>query len=246
MTKLNPSVKHHLLLGGLISLWIFLFAFFIRPFAHGNMNLQLWILVSVGFSLIAFLSYALTTGVQKFIYDRVLKWNAALETSILSLFYFTYSISTYIYYKSYFIKGNYDLLEFLEKIILNSALIFIPILILARRYSIKLIPKKEDFVIITGENKLDILKLKINDLISISNSQNYVEISFIDNGQLKTKLLRTSLKKIQYDFDFLIRVHRSHLINPSHFKSWKNQKTISLTQMELPVSKNYKEQLLSL
>lgn len=246
MTKLNPSVKHHLLLGGLISLWIFLFAFFIRPFAHGSMNLQLWISVSVGFSLIAFVSYVLTTGVQNFIYNRTLKWNAVLETSILAFFYFTYSISTYVYYKSSFIKGNYEFLEFLEKITLNSALIFIPILILARRYSIKLIPEKENYVTITGENKFDVLKIKMNELVSVSNSQNYVEIFFIDNGQLKTKLIRTSLKKIQNDFDFLIKVHRSHLINPSHFKSWKNQNTISLTQMELPVSKNYKDQLLSI
>ncbi|MEM1336183.1 MAG: LytTR family transcriptional regulator DNA-binding domain-containing protein [Bacteroidota bacterium] len=48
------------------------------------------------------------------------------------------------------------------------------------------------------------------------------------------------------DFDFLIQVHRSHLINPTHFKSWKDANSIVLTQMELPISKNYKSQLLRL
>ncbi|WP_423976573.1 LytTR family transcriptional regulator DNA-binding domain-containing protein [Kaistella sp.] len=83
-------------------------------------------------------------------------------------------------------------------------------------------------------------------MICVSNSQNYVEIFFLVESQIKTKLIRSTLKKIQKDFDFLIQIHRSHLINPTHFKAWKNQETIFLTQIELPVSKNYKEQLLSL
>ena len=48
---------------------------------------------------------------------------------------------------------------------------------------------------------------------------------------------------MQADFDFLVRIHRSHLINPVHFKSWKDAHTLSLTQIEVPVSKNYKKAL---
>ncbi|MCS3867347.1 DNA-binding LytR/AlgR family response regulator [Chryseobacterium ginsenosidimutans] len=131
-------------------------------------------------------------------------------------------------------------------IILKSALISTPIIVLARIYSVTLIPAKDNNIIMRGENKLDILKIRKDDLICVSNSQNYVEIFFIDGGELKTKLIRSTLKKIQNDFDFLVQVHRSHLINPSHFKAWKNQDTISLTQIELPVSKNYREHLLAL
>ncbi|WP_234418146.1 LytTR family DNA-binding domain-containing protein [Aquimarina aquimarini] len=112
---------------------------------------------------------------------------------------------------------------------------------MARRYSIKLIPIPEDILSIKGDNKLDILKIKKSELISISNAQNYVEIFFINNNELNSKLIRSSLTKMQEDLDFLVRIHRSHLINPSHFKSWKNKNTISLTLMELPVSKKYKE-----
>ncbi|MEL6255259.1 MAG: LytTR family DNA-binding domain-containing protein, partial [Bacteroidota bacterium] len=62
----------------------------------------------------------------------------------------------------------------------------------------------------------------------------------------KTKLIRTSLKKLQAEFPFLLQIHRSHLINPEHVKSWVDSSTISLSQIELPVSKNYKERLLNL
>ena len=155
-------------------------------------------------------------------------------------------ISTYLYYKSPVLNGGYDFIKFSRIIILKSALISAPIIVLARIYSVKLIPTKDENIIIRGENKLDILKIRKQDLVCVSNSQNYVEIFFLEENKLKTKLIRSTLKKVQNDFDFLVQVHRSHLINPTHFKAWKNQDTLSLTQIELPVSKNYKEHLLSL
>lgn len=246
MKVLNPSIKHHLIIGLLLCLWSFLFGFFVRPFEHGSMDLQVWIRVSLGFSLAAFLAYAVVSIYQKVIYQRLSKWNIYLEISTYILFYLMYTIITYTYYKSDVIRGFYDFSRFFTNIIVNIALIVTPIIFLARRYAIKLIPKVEEFITIKGDNKLDFLKIKKDELICVSNSQNYVEIFFLENDQLKTKLIRSSMKKIQYDFDFLIQIHRSHLINPSHFKSWKDSATISLTQIELPVSKNYKNRLLSL
>lgn len=206
----------------------------------------MWLLISVGFSLIAFLCYGLLAIIQRIIYQKVSKWNIGFEIISLIFFQLLFLVSTYIYYKSPFLNGGYDFFQFFRLIILKAALISTPIIVLARIYSVKLIPTKDENIILRGENKLDILKIRKQDLVCVSNSQNYVEIFFIEEGQLKTKLIRSTLKKVQNDFNFLVQVHRSHLINPSHFKSWKNQDTISLTQIELPVSKNYKEHLLSL
>ncbi|MDI6048886.1 LytTR family DNA-binding domain-containing protein [Flavobacterium sp. XS2P24] len=246
MKKLNPSIKHHLLIGIFISIWLFIFAFFIKPFDDGTISSKMWLLISVGFSGIAFLCYGLLAVIQKMIYQKVSKWNVGFEIIILIFFQLLFLVITYSYYKSPVLNGGYDFFEFSRIIILKSALISTPILILARGYSVKLIPIKDDYISIRGENKLDILKIKKQDLVCVSNSQNYVEIFFIEESQLKIKLIRSSLKKIQSDFDFLVQIHRSHLINPTHFKAWKNQDTISLTQIELPVSKNYKEHLLYL
>ncbi len=246
MKQLNPSIKHHLLIGVFVSVWIFLFAFFVRPFEHGRMDLQVWIKVSVGFSLIAFLCYGLISILQRKIFEKTSKWSIGFEVMILVVFYILYTVGTFIYYKSSIIKGNYDFLKFFTEIILIASLIMTPILILVRTYAVKLIPAKSDNITIKGDNKLDILKIKQSDLICISNSQNYVEIFYLENGQLRSKLIRSSLKNIQSSFEFLIQIHRSHLINPEHFKSWKDATTIILTQVELPVSKNYKERVLAL
>ena len=246
MKKLNPSIRHHLLIGIFISVWLFIFAFFIRPFDDGTINFKMWLLISFGFSLIAFLCYGILAIIQKSIYQKVLKWNIGFEIVSLIFFQLLFLISTYLYYKSPVLNGGYDFIKFLRIIILKSALISTPIIVLARIYSVKLIPTKDENIIIRGENKLDILKIRKQDLVCVSNSQNYVEIFFLEENKLKTKLIRSTLKKVQNDFDFLVQVHRSHLINPTHFKAWKNQDTLSLTQIELPVSKNYKEHLLSL
>ncbi|KLT69581.1 LytTR family DNA-binding domain-containing protein [Flavobacterium sp. ABG] len=246
MKELNPEIKYHLIVGLLIGLWIFIFAFIIKPFDDGTLNFRLWLLISFGFSLLAFLCYAVLAVLQKIVYRKSAKWNIGLEIGSIIFFYLIYLMGIFAYYKSPILNGGYSFTAFFSIIFLKVALILTPVLILARRYLIKLIPIKEDILIIKGENKLDILKIRKADLVCISNAQNYVEIFYIENAKLHSKLIRSSLKKVQEDFAFLVQIHRSHLINPSHFKSWKDQNTIVLTQIELPVSKNYKETLLAL
>lgn len=246
MKQLNISIKNNLLVGLLIGLWIFVFAFIIRPFDDGTINLRAWFFLSFGFSVMAFLCYVLLAIAQKNFYERIAKWNIGLETIAIFVFYLMYLIVVFAFYKSPILNGGYTFLEFFSIIFIKVALILTPLIILARRYLIKLIPVKEDILIIKGENKLDLLKINKADLVCISNAQNYVEIFYVENDKLRSKLIRSSLKKLQDDFDFLVQIHRSHLINPIHFKSWRNSNTIILTQIELPVSRNYKETLLTL
>ncbi|ABQ03717.1 LytTR family DNA-binding domain-containing protein [Flavobacterium johnsoniae] len=246
MNKLNPSIKHHLVIAILISLWLFVFAFVIKPFDDGTINFRAWFLISFGFSVMAFLCYGLLAFIQKSFYKRIGKWNISLEITAIFLFYVLYLIGVFAFYKSPILNGGYDFSEFFSIIFIKVALILTPVIILARRYLIKLIPKERDVLIFKGENRLDILKINKADLVCISNAQNYIEIFYIENNKLHSKLIRSSLKKVLDDFGFLVQIHRSHLINPSHFKSWRNSNTIILTQIELPVSKNYKDVLLAL
>ncbi|WP_428231051.1 LytTR family transcriptional regulator DNA-binding domain-containing protein [Flavobacterium sp.] len=246
MKELNPNIKHHLIVGLLIGVWLFVFAFIIKPFDDGTINFRAWFLISFGFSIVAFLCYAFLAIIQENFYKRIGKWNIVLEITAISLFYLIYLIGVFTFYKSPILNGGYNFSEFFSIIFIKVALILTPVIILARRYLIKLIPLKEDVLLFRGENRLDVLKIKKEDLVCVSGAQNYVEIFYVENGKLTSKLLRTSLKKVQEDFSFLMQIHRSHLINPVHFKSWRNQNTLILTQIELPVSKNYKEALLAL
>lgn len=246
MKELNISIKHNLIVGLLLALWIFIFAFIIRPFDDGTLNFRAWLFMSIGFSSMAFLCYFILAFAQKRVYEMTLKWNIKFEVVSLLFFYAIYLFGIFAYYKSPILNGGYSFLEFFLIIFIKVALILTPVIILARRYLIKRIPIKEDVLIFKGENKLDVLKINKTDLVCISNAQNYVEIFYIENDKLTSKLIRSSLKQVQGDFTFLVQIHRSHLINPIHFKSWRNQNTIILTQIELPVAKNYKETVLAL
>ncbi len=244
--KLNPSIKLHLIIGALLSIWSLLFTLSTRPYEHGEMDLRRWYEVAIGFSVIAFFSYAIISWIQKALFLKFKKWNFILEISIYIIFYSLYTIATYFYYRSPIITGFYNFQEFFSNIIINIIAVFTPIVLIARHYVTKLIPKKSGEIIIKGTNKLDYLKIKQSELICISNSQNYVEVFFLEKDIVKTKLIRSSLKKVHADFDFLIQIHRSHLINPLHFKSWKDTTTILVSEKELPVSKSYKKNLLNL
>ncbi len=245
MNKLNPSIRYHLLVGLLFALWGFLFMFFVRPFSDDTTGFFFWIRASIGFNVITFFGYALIAVVQKAVYDKLQKWSLGLEIGTLVFFYILHTVGTFALYKSPLIGGGYTFLQWNTEIMMRAAIVNFTLLAIARTYLIKLIPPKEDILTIKGDNKLDILKIKKSELICVSNAQNYVEIFYTQNNTLHSKLIRNSLKNLAAEFDFLLQVHRSHLINPSHFKSWKDSKTIHLTEMELPVSKTFNKELLT-
>jgi hypothetical protein len=219
--------------------------FIVRPFTDDTTGFPFWIRSSIGFNLIAFLGYALIALFQKKIYDKFQKWSISLEICTLLFFYILHTVGTFALYKSPFITGGYTFLEWNTKIMMRAAIINFTALAIARSYLVKLIPAKEDILTIKGDYKLDILRIKQSELICVSNAQNYVEVFYTQNNTVHSKLIRTSLKNLKVEFDFLLQVHRSHLINPYHFKSWKNSNAICLTEMELPVSKSFDKNLLT-
>ncbi|WP_350284558.1 LytTR family DNA-binding domain-containing protein [uncultured Croceitalea sp.] len=241
-----PSLKYHALVGAFLSIWVFVLGFVVRPFEHGNPDDRMWFYVSLGFGILVFICYGIMSIVQKLAYSKIKRWSIWLEIVSYCGFYAIYTLLSYAFYRTDLILGTYGLFEFFTKIIFKSAFIFVPIMILSRKYLIKLLPDKEDNIVVQGANKLDMLHIKKSQLIAISNAQNYVEIFYLQDNKLAVKLIRSSLKKVRRDLDFLIQVHRSHLINPSHFRSWKNSNTIVLTQLEIPVSKSYKADLLAI
>ncbi|MCT4624318.1 MAG: LytTR family transcriptional regulator [Schleiferiaceae bacterium] len=246
MNTLNPSIRYHLWVGLSISLWGFLFSYFVRPFNDETTGQFFWVVASIGFNVISFLAYTVVAVVQNKLYQKIHKWSIGYELGALVFYHILYTLGTYVFYKSPPINGGLNFLDFNTTITLRLALVVLPIVAIARRYLIKLLPIKEDILTIKGDNKLDILKIRKSELICVSNAQNYVEIFYTQNNKLHSKLIRTSLKSLKEDFEFLLQIHRSHLINPIHFKSWKDQNTILLTEMELPVSKTYKKDLLVL
>ncbi|VAW33125.1 hypothetical protein MNBD_GAMMA01-235 [hydrothermal vent metagenome] len=244
--KLNTSFKHNSIVAFAVSLWVFSFLFFTRPFKQYSLLLPHLFIIALGMSVIVLMTYYLTVLVQNKIYSINQEWSLTHEILLLMFFCLVLLITSFYYYKSDFSRGSYDFFKYFYTDFLPSLSIILPFLILSRRYIAKYSdivtnPMEQKIITINGKNKLDFLKIKKNNLISVSSAQNYCEIHFIRDNQLENKLIRIPLKRILIQCPFLIKVHRSHLINPEKFIGFKDSKTLSLTHIDIPISHSYKK-----
>lgn len=239
---LNNSLKTHLLLGFVISIWLLFFLIVIAPFDISELTFESRLELMPAYGVLFFFSYVFALLVQYLLYNKSKTWNIWKEALVLSTIYIITPILYFPYYSSLLVKGNYDFTTFSFIVYLPIALIITPILIFGRMYLNKLQAKKEQKKItLKGSNRTDILKVEPENLICISSAQNYVEIHYMQQGKLQKELLRNTLKNIQEEAPGLIQVHRSHLVNPSYFVKWIDSNTIMIHDLEISISKKYRD-----
>ena len=86
--------------------------------------------------------------------------------------------------------------------------------------------------------------LKQKDILFARSENNYVFIYYLDDELVKKIMLRNTLSKVQKQALFLIKSHRSYLINPKKIVSLKvNSQNANLLlksfDEKIPVSKTY-------
>ncbi|MBW1294775.1 LytTR family DNA-binding domain-containing protein [Aquimarina litoralis] len=238
--KLNTSYKHHAVVGLIMSLWLISFLVLIAPFDIAELPFLIRLEILPFYGFISLLSYLILIPIQNWVYHKWNTWSIYLEIILILVFNILVLTGSFLYYKTELVNGEYSFTKFSLEVYTPIFLVLLPILLISRWYLNKKHTQKEpDSIILKGENRLDILKLTLEDLICISSADNYVEVSYILNNELSTKLLRTTLKTVHSQLPQLLKTHRSHLINPIHFKEWKNSNTILVTYKEIPVSKKY-------
>lgn len=245
--KIKKSYKYHIIAALAIATWLSVFLILIAPFDIAELPLKVRLEIMPIYGLIAFIGYTMLIPIENWVYKKLNKQSIPFETLFIILFNILVLIGSYFYYKSSIVNGDYSFIKFTLEVYYPIFLILLPLIIFARWFiHKKVFHQNLEKVILAGDNRLDILQIKRSDLICISSADNYVEISYLIHSVLHKKLLRTTLKNIESQIINLLKVHRSHLINPIHFKAWKNANTLLLTQMEVPVSKNYKKDVLAM
>jgi|GEM_PF-755115 len=107
-----------------------------------------------------------------------------------------------------------------------------------------------DNLLIGDENGKLILTLHPNNILFFKSEDNYVDVYYLLGGEVKTELIRTTLKKIESTCDYsgLVRVHRSYTINIKTVSSSKRThkgyvlQFDPLPDMQVPVSASYQKQ----
>ncbi len=75
---------------------------------------------------------------------------------------------------------------------------------------------------ITAETGKDNFTFNISDLYFIKSAGNYVEIFYSENSAIKSKLIRTSLKKLEEllsGYQFIFKCHRTYIVNLDKVKN---------------------------
>lgn len=101
-------------------------------------------------------------------------------------------------------------------------------------------------IIIEADNEKDNLAIPVNSFLAATSADNYIRIFYRRNDQLKTSMLRTTLKKLEENaspFPELFRCHRTAIVNITAVESLTGSaqgyrlKLANLTE-EIPVSRN--------
>jgi hypothetical protein len=242
---LNTSYKYHTIIALIISLWLVIFLVIIAPFDIADLDFRVRLAILPIYGVISFMTYMLLIPFQNWVFNYFKKWTILSEALFIIVFNIIQIIGSFMYYKTDIVNGDYNFEIFVLYVYLPIGFILLSVIVFARWFLNKKMPNKTiNTIILKGDNKLDVLKILPKDLICISSADNYVEVSYLINGQLRKKLLRNTLKSIKNEVPNLLKVHRSHLINPTHFKEWNGSSSIILTEMEVPVSKNYRAAVL--
>lgn len=249
----DPSFKNHIIIALGLALWIFLFLYFTEPMDVNEFNDTEKLIYLPLYGLIIAICYLCFMPLQNVLFKKSYSdWKLKHELIFLLSFIILSMTFARLFYLFAIVPGEpnpYSLWYHIKSIFLPALTVILPILIIGRFAFGKYKNKKleEQKIEIQGEGNYESLRLLLNDLICIQSSDNYVEVFYLDGNVLKKSLIRNTLSKVADSFPELLRTHRSFIINPFHFKSWKTEKGkhfLSLAQdIEVPISKTYLEQV---
>lgn len=243
----NPSFKIHIIIGIILGLLLSFILIILQPFNLNNFNHKYGDILLLGFGLTKFLNYTLAHFVENYFYKLNKKWTLWNEIIFLLVSSLTGAILGYIYLDLVFENQPLSLL----RLILFFYYIVLPILPLiifpksVLRYliiknwtkdlninqqNIEIISEK---IVLKGQSVNDELIIFKEQLIYVKSVDNYVQVHYVDET-LKNKMLRASLSQIATQAPFLIKPHRSYLVNPEHsFKIEGNSQKAVLVLKDL-------------
>ena len=101
--------------------------------------------------------------------------------------------------------------------------------------------ERTDHIILKSDSKNH--KVIIDEILYIESLDDYVKVHTI-NGKLVCYSRLVVLEELLKNYQNIVRIHRSYMINISHIKSFTNF-NVEIEGKELPIGRKYKEQVIS-
>jgi hypothetical protein len=251
-----------------IGFGVFLFILFFQPFPLDSLNYNNRLLYVTGFGLISFVLQFFIIGLVPVLFPRKFKRTERENFSgyVLGFLYIILAGLSFAFYIRY-VGGTYLSLYVLFKIFLVCLFPLIILMILHKnKYLIQIIEvlreqnkmylsKLGEYEKIVDEeelefvstNKSDQLVLKYKHLISVKSADNYIEVTYLKNGEVETRLLRSTLKNIENQLSgrsYFIKCHRTHIVNVMFVEkivrsSGGYSLKMSCFEQNIPISRQY-------
>lgn len=252
----NYSLKKHLLIGASLAGVVIFIMIFLQPFGTYGFKSNNKYLIFLGFGLLLFIIYFLWARIENVWYDYKNKnWNVKYEIISFILFVVTSSIPIHFYNQVFLndlFKSQFDGYEYLKHGLWFFQHSIIPIMIMLLPFYIYLRNKfgkltttvAANEISISGINKNEKITMLKDELLFIKASENYVNIHYIENGIVQHKTFRNTLRSIHQQVPFLLKSHRSYLVNISAIKNIKGNSQNAKIELhhdnlDLPLSKSY-------
>ncbi|MGV3611448.1 MAG: LytTR family DNA-binding domain-containing protein [Fluviicola sp.] len=246
----TASIQRKVLVGLILGVFLSFVIIVLQPFDtdqfHSNHKILVLSIFGILFCLV-FITYSIFENLW---YSRVHKvWRGYHELiSIVLFFTFVGSViflynSLMINQQSYSVKNH---LLYLRTIVLAMVPVLAPLTIyLRQKFGERIIPVPPHSMVLIGENKNEILNLEKESLLFIKAVENYVEICFLDENKKPLSVtFRQTLSNLHHQNPFLIRCHRSYLVNRSTVKEISgNSQSAKISfiygEEKIPLSKTY-------
>lgn len=228
-----------------------------KPFEKSIIDHPYITLVRIGVGFICTVVYILG-------YEILLRWFKNIKFNYLKLILFDVFLAivsvVFIFYYDRFIvvKDGYVTFGFLLEYILVLGLPFYPIILFIFHFlktaifpiqiyppiAKKYLAEDEYILHIKEDNESVGFSSNLKQLLYIKSQDNYIEIHYLKDGDYSKHLMRGTLKKLLKDFPFLLKVHRSYVVNPYKVKYLEGNYAKAVISFKdiavsIPVSKSY-------
>jgi DNA-binding LytR/AlgR family response regulator len=251
-----------------ISLGVFLFILFFNPFGLNNPDQNNQLLVILGLGGITFFFMALFYVVLPDIFPKLIKKDIPSEepqyiigfiafalNSVAFVFYLRYvgqiTLTFYMVFKIVIVcLAPYTIYWIIQtRVVLKHQIILLTINVerMKSMLSGQIKNTFQEKTVIESENKSESLEVILSDILFLRSADNYIELIYLENGELRKKMLRNTLKNVEKhlsQYPGFIRCHRTILINTSYierlFRSYTGVMIkIKGYDLEIPVSRQY-------
>lgn len=234
----NDDLRHNAKIILFLSLGVLAFLLLFQPIEISSFSKKEIFYLVTGLAVSTFLILSFNLIVLPSLFPKIFNnkvWNIKREIIWNIWILLAISSSDFLFYSKLFGVIDINFSDIVKIILLG----FLPVAVLiiinqerllrshlksAQQLNKKLIEskqQKEKLIHFESDYKKDNLIIKSDSLILIKSADNYIEVYYEWEGIVKKQMIRSSLTKAEgtiQDFDFIIKCHRTFIVNINHIK----------------------------